>query len=317
MQITAFVLALALMLPTHASAATPSKKVLFIGIDGLREDALLAADAPNLHALIKNGVYSSDNDVLGERPSPAETVTGPGWSTALTGVAADKHGVVNNDFIDPHLTLYPVFLERIGVADPKAVTAAFFDWPEFRKFVVPPGAHTDVHFFKPDESYVESDQKIADAATKYLAAENPSAAFVYFGSVDIAGHTHVFSPDSPKYLAAIAQVDAHIGRLLDAIHHRRDHRKENWMILVATDHGGEQLGHGDGRERPQMRNTFLIVSGAATDGCVLPHPTYNYDVATTALAHLGIAVEPEWKLDGRPLCAKAQPSAKNNGGSSG
>ncbi|MBY0261086.1 MAG: alkaline phosphatase family protein, partial [Phycisphaerales bacterium] len=69
------------------------RKVLIIGIDGLRPDALAAADAPSIDALIADGAYSA--------AAQAEdiTISGPGWSSMLTGVHRDKHGVTGNSFV--------------------------------------------------------------------------------------------------------------------------------------------------------------------------------------------------------------------------
>ena len=53
------------------------KKVLIIGIDGIRTDAFIQAPTPNLDALITNGIYSPNalNDDI--------TISGPGWSANL------------------------------------------------------------------------------------------------------------------------------------------------------------------------------------------------------------------------------------------
>jgi len=66
------------------------KKVLVIGIDGCRPDALLAARIPHLEKLMKQGSYSykaQTGDI---------TISGPGWSSLLTGVWRQKHGVQDN-----------------------------------------------------------------------------------------------------------------------------------------------------------------------------------------------------------------------------
>jgi hypothetical protein len=49
-----------LIFTSVSQAQTGTRKVLFIGIDGCRWDALQAADAPNLDNLLNNSVYSSD-----------------------------------------------------------------------------------------------------------------------------------------------------------------------------------------------------------------------------------------------------------------
>ena len=55
-----------------------TKKLLIIGIDGCRGDALMGANTPNVHALLPNSVYSLD--ALTEAP----TWSGNGWSTMLS-----------------------------------------------------------------------------------------------------------------------------------------------------------------------------------------------------------------------------------------
>ena len=55
-------------------------KVLMIGIDGVRPDALRAAQAPNLHRLMREGAWSD------RALTDVHTVSGPCWSSILTAV---------------------------------------------------------------------------------------------------------------------------------------------------------------------------------------------------------------------------------------
>ena len=73
-------------------SAQTVNKVLIIGIDGCRTDALQTATTPNINNLISTSVYSMDalNDDI--------TSSGPGWSAMMTGVWHDKHGVIDNSF---------------------------------------------------------------------------------------------------------------------------------------------------------------------------------------------------------------------------
>jgi len=81
-----------LCLPLLIKAQT-IKKVLLIGIDGCRADALELANTPTIDNLIANGVYSPDalNDDI--------TISGPGWSAILCGVWSGKHLSVDNSLI--------------------------------------------------------------------------------------------------------------------------------------------------------------------------------------------------------------------------
>ena len=66
------------------------KKLLFIGIDGCRADALEVANTPVMDGLIQNGFYI-DNALCSINGQP--TFSGPGWSSMITGVWMDIHGV--------------------------------------------------------------------------------------------------------------------------------------------------------------------------------------------------------------------------------
>jgi len=76
-------------------SSAQDKKLLFIGIDGCRSDALTLAETPNIDELIDKGLYIKDA-LCSIKGHP--TVSGPGWSTMLTGVWYDKHGVIDNSF---------------------------------------------------------------------------------------------------------------------------------------------------------------------------------------------------------------------------
>ena len=82
------------------------KKVLFIGIDGCRADALEVADTPNIDNLIQNGLY--ENEAICSINGQA-TYSGPGWSSMIAGVWMNKHGVYDNSFNGSNYDEYPPF----------------------------------------------------------------------------------------------------------------------------------------------------------------------------------------------------------------
>jgi arylsulfatase A-like enzyme len=100
---------------------------------------------------------------------------------------------------------------------------------------------------------------------------------------------------------AIERVDAHVGTLVAAVRARPTYAHEEWLFLVGTDHGGRGTDHGGGHNVPEILETFLIVSGPTVDRAAIEGPTYLVDLPVTALVHLGVAIDPQWQLDGRPL----------------
>ena len=282
-----------------AFAAEPAGRVLFIGIDGCRFDALEKADAPNLDRLRAEGCYSDRTLILGDRSRGNNTVSGPGWSSLLTGVWADKHGVNSNKFETPHYDRFPHFFRRVKDAFPQAMTASIAGWPPIAQKIV---SAADVNEETSEaEKYVPGDELAAKRAVDLLRHADPTVLFVYFGQVDEHGHSFGFSPDVPEYVKAIERVDGHVGLVLGALRARRNYATENWLVLVSTDHGGKGKDHGNGHNVPEILHGFTIVNGAASDRGRIEQTTYLVDVPVTALAHIGVKLDPEWKLDGKPV----------------
>lgn len=234
-------------------------------------------------------------------------MSGPGWSSLLTGVWADKHGVDTNRFDKPHFERYPHFFARVKQAYPKASTVSIASWPPIGDKIV-----TAADFNRQpshEELYVPGDLESATIAAQVLRGGDPTALFVYFGQVDEHGHEFGFSPKVKEYVAAIERVDAHVGRVLEALEKRARYAEENWLVIVSTDHGGFGKDHGGGHANPQITNGFLIVRGAKVKPGKLTEPTEIVDVVATALTHLGIAIDPKWELDGRAVGFEISPAA--------
>lgn len=295
-----------LALPLHAAAAEKVKKVLYIGIDGTRFDAVEKAETPNLHGLMKEGIHSPNCLILGERYQKNDTVSGPGWSTILTGVWADKHGVHDNQFKDSKYTEFPHLFARLKEVNPKARTVSHVTWKPVQEKITS-AADVSVNYEEKAHGvmdYDRYDNSAVDAAVKELQEENPDCLFVYIGQVDVAGHTHGFHPTVPPYIEAIERADAKVGKLLEAMKARKTFADEDWLVVVTTDHGGKGKGHGSGHKVPEILSSFLIVSGPAAKRGVFEEQIYLVDPAVTVLAHLIGKPKDEWKLDGKPMGLK-------------
>lgn len=287
-----------------AEPKLPAGRVLYIGIDGCRFDAIEKARTPNLDGLISDGCYSDKSLILGDRYRRSDTVSGPGWTSLLTGVWADKHGVDDNKFRDPHLNRYPHYFRRVKQADLKGSAISIASWPPISEVIV---SNADVNHLSPhDDLYVPGDRESAKLAVDMLRGANPVAMFVYFGQVDEHGHKYGFAPNVPEYIAAIERVDEHIGTVVKALKNRKHYAEENWLVLVSSDHGGLGKDHGGGHDKPEILNSFVIVSGKAAKRGTIQEQTYIVDVPVTALTHLGVELDSKWELDGRPIGLKAR-----------
>ncbi len=298
--------AVVLSLAGSLNAAEPVKKVLYIGIDGTRFDSIEKASTPNLDGLIAGGIYSPTCQIFGERYRKNDTVSGPGWSSILTGVWADKHGAQNNTFAGTNYQEFPHFFARLKESRPAARTVSLVTWKPIHEKIVS-AADVSRNYEgteKGPKAYEIGDAKATEDAVQELTEGNPDVVFLYIGQVDETGHTFGFHPAVPEYIAAIERADGLVGRALTAMKSRKTFAQEDWLVVVTSDHGGKGKGHGGGHNDPDILNSFLIVSGPAAQRGRFEEQVYLVDAPVTVLSHLGVSLKPEWKLDGRPVGLK-------------
>jgi hypothetical protein len=85
--------------------------------------------------------------------------------------------------------------------------------------------------------------------------------------------------------------------MLKALTQRPEYLKEDWLILVSTDHGGSDFGHG--KNIPDHTTVFYIASGRGVAVGEIEKEVGVVDVAVTAMQHLGIETRDSWYLDGQ------------------
>jgi Type I phosphodiesterase / nucleotide pyrophosphatase len=275
-------------------APQPTPRVLIIGIDGLRAPALEAAHTPNLDALIADGCYTD------QARTGIVTVSGPGWSSFLCGVWMDRHGVKDNSFEGARYDEYPHFFARLREAKPDVVTAHVADWMPIDELILgtSPGASADGDFRFSHAYEDDGDVYMTTATVEAMAEHDPDVTFVYFADVDVAGHAHGFHRAVDLYLAEIEEVDGQVGEILSAMRARPQFADEDWLVIVSTDHGGTIDGS-HGRNEDKHRKIPFIVSGRAAHKGWLYTTANQVDIPAIAMAHLGVAVDPKWRLDGR------------------
>jgi predicted AlkP superfamily pyrophosphatase or phosphodiesterase len=303
-----FIACFAFFIPLYSGADEPArkeKKVLFIGLDGLRPDAMARAKTPNLDALIAAGSFADDCKIQGERYQKSDTISGPGWSSILTGVWADKHGVNDNSFKGKDYEAYPCFFTLLKKQNPDARTISIAAWPQVNEHIVTDANEEITISDKPKDS-ARFDNEGTDVAVKELANSSLDCLFLYLGSTDTTGHSYGFHPTVPQYIAAIERSDANIGKALAAMKARKTYDDEDWLVVVTSDHGGRGKGHSGGRDIPEIHNTLMIVSGNSAIQGKFPSQTYIVDAPVTALTHLGVELDPKWKLDGKPVGLRGQ-----------
>ncbi|UJH92686.1 alkaline phosphatase family protein [Antarcticibacterium sp. 1MA-6-2] len=161
----------AVLLIGHLNLKAQSK-VLIIGIDGIRPDALLTAYTPNLEGLWQNGAYSfkAKTDPL--------SWSGVCWTSMLTGVWKEKHKVYSNSYKNPNVEEYPYFFRRVREQRPNLQTYSIANW-------------RSVHTILQENDAVETVNRNTDAGVtkevvRTLKNIDVDVLFLHFDNVDHA-----------------------------------------------------------------------------------------------------------------------------------
>ncbi|MCZ8369537.1 MAG: alkaline phosphatase family protein [Porphyrobacter sp.] len=211
----------ALLLPVGLAAKESGRPVtVLVGIDGFRADYLDRGVTPRLSKLAAEGATGP------MRPS-FPTKTFPNHYALVTGKRPDRNGITGNSMIDPRRPGVMFSLGNAtqaldpfwwGEAEPVWITAeragirtATMFWP---------GSEVAYGSTRPSD-WLRYDQNVGNVQRVNTLIDwlrrptviRPAFATIYFDTVDTAGHR--FGPDSAEVNAALAEVDARVGDLVD------------------------------------------------------------------------------------------------------
>ncbi|MFD2906664.1 alkaline phosphatase family protein [Sphingobacterium anhuiense] len=218
------------------------RKIIVISIDGLAGEELQKAIPTNLATLQKHSKYSYN--------TLATSSNAAGWVSMLTGTGFSKHKVSADNFErtdeghdEDHTD--PVNFRNVldYVTQYKSVTTAMVTtWEELRDYT----RNAD---YAPK---VNSDLAVKDSTVSLLSRVNSlGTIIVNLRDVQKAGEDGGYTVNNAKFKAAIAKSDEYIGNIVEAIKARKNYEKEDWLIVVTTNHGGSNT---------DAKNGFTIVS---------------------------------------------------------
>ncbi|HRP32002.1 MAG TPA: alkaline phosphatase family protein [Agriterribacter sp.] len=226
------------------------KKILVIGVDGIINSAIDYAATPGIGKLKANGSYSMNG--YGGIPAYSSS----GWSTMLTGVSADKHGVTTNkSFSGNKFAQYPSIVSRIKTAAPSIVVASIVRTPE---------VNTLLNQLADDKFQFGSDAEVYTKSVEVLKQSDAGAVFVQFSSPAEAGEQVGFQLRQAQYVLAIQKIDEYVSGLQSAIQERSGYANEDWNIFLASTHGGTESGIPQSTTVEEI-NVPIILSGAELD----------------------------------------------------
>ncbi|MBK8954855.1 MAG: alkaline phosphatase family protein [Saprospiraceae bacterium] len=281
-----------IILVVAISLSAGHRKVLLIGIDGVRADALERAKTPTIDWIYRNGFGTMDSwhqDI---------TISGPSWSSILCGVYHDKHGVKDNKFENKQYHRFPMLPIIAKSYMPELKFGMYMEWNKLIKH------STCQKWDQVIKGSIAGTSETASRSAEWLKNSDLDFYFVYFGAADYVGHISGFTRHNPFYRWTLESIDDGVNELIKSLAHRPNYHEEDWLILLTTDHGGTLLTHGGlsaaerqvfwlaYSDRIQKQSLCGIDCGNKNDWAnpmnksLKHHVPVQPDIAVTALHHL-------------------------------
>jgi predicted AlkP superfamily pyrophosphatase or phosphodiesterase len=274
----------ATLLPTVTSTPAPNvSRVLIVSFDGLRPDAIEAANMGNVLALMQTGAYTLTAQTI--MPS----LTLPSHASMLVGTCPAKHIVRWNEYVPANG--YALGTDIFDLAHAAGLRTVMVVGKEKLRQITEPTS-TDYFAFVDDTDKITDPYTIAQLANRQIS-QGFSLMFVHFPNGDLAGHDHGWM--SRKQLEAYADDDVSLGYILQTL--RNKGMYESTLIIITSDHGGHDTTHGT--NMPEDMTIPWIVNGPGILPMQLTTQVHTMDTAATAAFALSLPIPVEW--DGVPV----------------
>ncbi|MBU3705436.1 MAG: alkaline phosphatase family protein [Mycobacterium sp.] len=286
-----------------ASQITEPTHVILIGTDGTNMSKILEYDydrpGSGFRIVMDQGVTGTTTFV------GHTTLSGPSWSTILTGAFDDKTGVFNNIFNPAPYISWPTAINLIEYNEPGVDTAVIANWQYISDIAAAGGYPADVNDLVGfDTSWEVTDDLVVDRTIDLINATSASdSAFIFSYQVAVDEAGHEAGGDSPQYREALINTSNNIARIMAAIDAwEAANPGQQWTVITTTDHGHQpQAGFGHGFNSPNETSSFVIfdLEGDDTDDGLQNLGYSNADITPTIVDLFGIAQRSDF--DGAPL----------------
>ena len=236
---------------SRSGADKRTPKLLFIGYDGCRSDMPpIVADNKNAGmAQIYNGGTLWLTRTGGARKGDQPPITAPAWAAIFTGMWSDKNGVANNEAAK-NKDVRTIMSRLHSGGFPAAFS---YSWKNYHTHTYKDEAERYPEVF----IHRENDGLVYEAMLDSINRGN-AATFGILEYTDRTGHRHTYNPKGEKYRQAFFDCERCADGLIAAVKARPAYEDEDWLIIIASDHGGEGTGHN--REKLTITTPFFAMN---------------------------------------------------------
>ena len=226
-----------------------TKKLLFLGIDGLRPDALLFANTPNLDKIIKKGKINFETYLEND------AISGQSWSTIFHG--HNNHDVLfNEDVEDDNYFSKDNLITELNNKNINTISITN-TWRGIYNIT----KSSNIKEYIDTGNLKNNDDLVINKTCEILKQQNKdNFIFSYICGIDKTGHKYGFSIQIDEYIKYIEEFDKSLTELIKLID------IYEYSLIISTDHGGSYYKDCSKKQDNIFRN-IAYYSGQVKDNC--------------------------------------------------
>ena len=226
------------------------RKVLYLIVDGVRGNAVSSLLPINISLMARNSIYTYDGLTDFQTNTTSNAAA---WANMTTGVNDVKHKITSENFAGNDLVSYPSLFTRLKNINPKYRTVSIASSAAF---------NTNLAVDATDKQTLATDLAVKDALINELKTKDADLIVAQFNSAETEGAVNGYETTNTAYTTTITILDGYIGSILNELKSRSNYSKENWLVVIASNKGGNVVsppGSSDlGVYGDQTRNNFII-----------------------------------------------------------
>ncbi len=310
-----------LLVLSFLSLSAKTRKAVYVIVDGIPADQIERLQPKAIFEIASQGGYSrayTGGEIGGY--SETQTVSAICYTNLLTSSWVNKHNVTGNSDLKPNYNYWTIF--RIAKEQKKDYkTAIYSSWLDNRTVLVgedkpetnnlqmdfaKDGFENDKTLFPNKENSLhifEIDEHVSKEAADGIRNDAPDLSWVYLWYTDAVGHQVGNSGHFDEY---VLKADRQVERIWEAVKYREANFDEEWMVVILTDHGRTESGHGHGGQSLRER-TIWISTNVETNSHFNSEYLSIIDISPSISQFMGFTIPRDilWEQDGIPFTGSA------------